>query len=228
VTIAVVILVGAAFVLVAAWASRRIVPARSFFIASGSRAVSSPRHGRWRRPPRVDDDDVAEWCAQVARSVRAGSSLAHAVVQAGATTSAGAAPFQPVVHALTRGRGLADALTETAIADDPTSAAGLVVPVLNACAELGGPAAMPLDRVAATLHARSAERADRKVNSAQARLSAQVLSTVPLGVLVLLALAEPAVRSTLISPVGVVCVVVGGLFNLAGWCWMRHLICGAE
>jgi tight adherence protein B len=142
--------------------------------------------------------------------------------------SAGAAPFQPVVHALTRGRGLADALTETAIADDPTSAAGLVVPVLNACAELGGPAAMPLDRVAATLHARSAERAERKVNSAQARLSAQVLSTVPLGVLVLLALAEPAVRSTLISPVGVVCVVVGSLFNLAGWCWMRHLIGGAE
>ena len=138
------------------------------------------------------------------------------------------AAFQPVVHALTRGRRLADAVAETAGDDDPASATGLVGPVLAACAELGGPAAIPLERVAATLHARSAERAERRVNSAQARLSARVLSAVPLGVLALLAVAEPAVRSALVAPVGVACVVVGGLFNLAGWCWMRHLVGGAE
>ncbi len=102
------------------------------------------------------------------------------------------------------------------------------MPVLAACAELGGPAAMPLERVAATLHARSTERAERRTNSAQARLSAKVLSTVPVGVLALLALAEPAVRSTLVTPVGAACVVGGGLFNLAGWYWMRHLVGGAE
>jgi tight adherence protein B len=225
--VVVVTLVAVALVLVAGRCSRWIVPTRSFVAVSPRAAARSSRRGRWRQQPRVDNDDIADWCVQVARGVRAGSSLAHAVVQAGAATPAGAAAFRPVVHALTRGRGLADALAETAGDDDPTSATGLVVPVLAACAELGGPAAMPLERVAATLHARSAERSERTANSAQARLSAKVLSTVPLGVLALLALAEPAVRSTLVSPVGVVCVVVGGVFNLAGWYWMRHLIGGA-
>ena len=118
-------------------------------------------------------------------------------------------------------------MAETPGDDDPASATGLVVPVLAACAELGGPAALPLERVAATLHARvgRAGRADGQQRAGPTL--GQVLSTVPLGVLALLALAEPAVRSTLVSPVGVVCVVVGGLFNLAGWCWMRHLIGGA-
>jgi Flp pilus assembly protein TadB len=227
VTFAVVILAAAALVLLAGRIAPWIPPTRSF-VAAGPRSVRYTPRERWRQRPGVDDDDVAEWCVQVARGVRAGSSLAHAVVQAGAAAPAGAAPFRPVVHALTRGRGLADAVSETAGDDDPASATGLVVPVLMACAELGGPAAMPLERVAATLRARSAERAERRTNSAQARLSAKVLSTVPLGVLALLALAEPAVRSTLASPVGAACVVGGGLFNLAGWCWMRHLVGGAE
>jgi tight adherence protein B len=201
-----------------------IVPIR---IAGG--LTRTPTH-RWllglRRPRRLhpSDDDIAEWCEQVARGVRAGSSLAHAIEQTGITAPAGASAFQPVVHALSRGRGLADALGVIDGAADPASAIGLVVPVLTACAELGGPAAMPLERVAATLHARSAERAERRTNSAQARLSARVLTTVPLGVLALLALAEPAVRSSLTSTVGVVCIVVGGSFNLAGWYWMRRLI----
>jgi tight adherence protein B len=226
-TVSVLTLVGTTVLLVAGWSARWIVPSR-FVVAAGSRAKRSTGRGPWRRRPGVDDDDVAEWCVQVARGVRAGSSLAHALVEASAAAPAGASAFQPVVHALTRGRGLADALTETAGDDDPASATGLVVPVLAACAELGGPAALPLERVAATLHARSTERAERKANSAQARLSAQVLSTVPLGVLTLLALAEPAVRAALVSPAGVVCVTAGCLFNLAGWCWMRHLVGGAE
>lgn len=226
-TIAVVTLVGAALLLLAGRIARWIVPPRTFVISSPRTAWSARRRWSRQRTP-VADDDIAEWCVQVARGVRAGSSLAHAVVQAGAAAPAGAAAFQPVVHALTRGRGLADAVAATAGDDDPASATGLVGPVLAACADLGGPAAVPLERVAATLHARSAERAERRANSAQARLSARVLSTVPLGVLALLALAEPAVRSALVAPVGAACVIVGGLFNLAGWCWMRHLVGGAE
>ena len=226
-TIAVVTLVGAALALLAGRIARWIVPARSLVKPSRWTAWFAPRLRRRQRSP-VADDDVAEWCVQVARGVRAGSSLAHAVVQAGAAAPAGAAAFQPLVHALARGRGLAEAVADAAGDDDPASATGLVGSVLSACAELGGPAAVPLERVAATLHARSAERAERRVNSAQARLSATVLSTLPLGVLALLAVAEPAVRSALVAPVGVACVVVGGLFNLAGWCWMRHLVGAAE
>jgi tight adherence protein B len=204
----------------------RVLPGRT--VVDGPAATSvGTRHRSVRSRFRSEDDDVAAWCEQVARGVRAGHSLGHAVVEAAAAAPAGATAFQPVVRALGRGRGLADALDE-AVVEGPSSAPGLVVPVLGACAELGGPAALPLERVAATLHARSAEWAERQTNSAQARLSARVLSTIPVGVLALLSLAEPAVRSTLTTPTGLACVVAGAVFNLAGWCWMRHLIGGAR
>ncbi len=217
-----------AAVLVGAAASRRWIAPRRSPGAGGDRIrlidrLSLPTR-RPRRPP--GDDDVAEWCEHVARSVRAGSSLGHALVQAGVIAPAGGAAFEPVVRAIGRGRGLADALGDLGD-DDPSSSTGLVVPVLAACAELGGPAALPLERVAATLHARAAERAERRANSAQARLSARVLTTVPLGTLALLAVAEPAVRASLTSELGAVCLFLGGLLNLAGWYWMRRLVGGA-
>jgi tight adherence protein B len=223
-TVALSSLVVLTLVLAAAGSRRWLVPARPITSTAGG-----VRRPRWR--PRTQrsrpDDEVAEWCEQVARSVRAGSSLASAVAQTGTDLPGAGAAFQPAVRALRRGRGFADALGEIDEAADPASAVGLVIPVLTACAELGGPAAMPLDRVAATLHARSAERAERRTSSAQARLSARVLTTVPVGVLALLAVVEPAVRGSLTSGAGIACVLVGGAFNVAGWCWMRHLIGGA-
>jgi tight adherence protein B len=219
-------LVAAVILLTAAATLRRVVPRR--MVVGDPVSIAVGTHRRFARgQPRAEDDDVAAWCEQVARGVRAGHSLGHAVIEAAVAAPAGAAAFQPVVRALRRGRGLADALDETAV-DDPSSAPGLVVPVLSACVELGGPAALPLERVAATLHARSSERAERQTSSAQARLSARVLSIMPVGVLALLCLAEPAVRSTLATPPGIACVLAGIVFNLAGWCWMRRLIGGAR
>jgi tight adherence protein B len=213
-----------ALVLAAVGSRRWFLPTRR--VLHDGRTEPRPRWQGWRRPSRPGDDEIAEWCEQVARSVRAGSSLAGAVVQAGAELPRAGAAFSPAVRVLRRGRSLAEALAEIDESADPASAVGLVIPVLSACAELGGPAAMPLERVAATLHARSAERAERRTSSAQARLSARVLTTVPVGVLALLALVEPAVRSSLASGAGIACVVVGATSNVAGWWWMRRLIGG--
>jgi tight adherence protein B len=131
-------------------------------------------------------------------------------------------PFPTVALAVRRGRGLAAALDE--LSADPSTARGLVVPVLAACAELGGPAAPPLERVAATLYARAGEHAERRANSAQARLSARVLTTVPFGVVGLLALTEPSVRDALATPPGLACLALGGGLNVLGWWWMRTII----
>jgi tight adherence protein B len=207
-------------------------PVRQWSIRPRQPVGRSPSAGArpWRRShtrrSHASDDDIAEWCERVARNARAGHSLAEAVVRAAADVPAAAAAIQPAVRALSRGRGLAAALSEIDHRTAPASPVGLVVPVFTACAELGGPAAMPLERVAATLHARSAERAERHSNSAQARLSARVLTTVPVGVLALMALAEPTVRSALSSGLGLVCVIAGGALNMAGWYWMRCLIGG--
>jgi Flp pilus assembly protein TadB len=197
-------------------------PRRSVVAQAGSRWTLGWPALRRRSDTEPGNLQVAEWCERVAAAVRAGSSLTRAVVEAGDDVLS---PFPGVAHAVRRGRGLAAALDELAV--DPATARGLVVPVLAACAELGGPAAQPLERVAATLHARAAEHAERHVNSAQARLSARVLTTVPFGVVGLLALTEPSVRGALATPAGMVCLVLGAGLNLAGWWWMRSIIASA-
>ena len=93
-----------------------------------------------------------------------------------------------------------------------------------AAAELGGPAAEPLERVADTLHARATEHEERRASSAQARLSARVLTIMPFGVLALLAVAEPSIRHVLVTPAGFTCLAAAAALNLLGWWWARRLI----
>lgn len=176
-----------------------------------------------RRPRRADHDLVmAEWCEQAARALRGGASLSRAIDDACAAVPAAAPPFGPVLHALDRGRGLPSALAT--LDDDPSAPVGLVAPVLLACAELGGPAAQPLERTATVLHGRAAEAAERRTASTQARFSARVLTLLPAGTLGVLALAEDSTRSSLGTSAGLACVAAGGLCNLAGWWWMRRII----
>jgi len=184
-----------------------------------------PRWPSRDRASRTSDDDVASWCEHVAGFVRSGHSLASAIGEAGAAVPAAGAGFAPVTHALSRGRSLADAVG--LLDGDPRLPVGLVRAVLSSCAELGGPAAAPLDRAAVTLRARSAERAERQASSAQARLSARVLTLLPIGTLALLTLSESSIRRTLATPAGLVCLAGGVSCNVAGWWWMRRIVEGA-
>jgi len=184
---------------------------------------------RWRQHrrggPEPTDVEVALWCEQVASAVRSGQSLTHAIV---VTDRAWAGPpiMPSVAHAVSRGRGLADALDE--VPANPATPCGLAVGVLRACARVGGPPASALERVADTLHARGAERAERQAASAQARLSARVLTFVPFAVVAFLALTDASVRSALSSPAGAACLGIGAALNLLGWWWMRRLIGAAS
>lgn len=182
--------------------------------------------GAAARPSRraADDRAVAAWCERVAAGVRSGSSLTRAVLDADepATTP----PFPHVVRALRRGRPLAEACRDAA--DGPSTPAGLVAPVVASCAELGGPAAAALERVAAVLLARADERDERLAASAQARLSCRVLTVVPLGVVGFVALTEPSIRAALATPAGLLCLAAGGALDALGWWWMRRLIGAAS
>jgi tight adherence protein B len=211
---------GAAIVTMAArlrgWtpAPRRLVPAARHSLTGWVRLG--------RRRPAPGDVDVAAWCERVATGVRAGSSLTRAVIDADADTAPGLRPFPGAGLALVRGRSLADALEPAP--DDPAGAVALLTPVMIAAAELGGPAAGALDRVADTLLARAAEREERQTDSAQARLSARVLTTLPFAVLAILLLTEPSIRATLATPTGITCLAIGCTLNGLGWWWMRHVI----
>jgi tight adherence protein B len=188
--------------------------------ATGRRHAPLPRRRvRRRRTGGPGEVVVASWCDRVAGGVRAGSSLTQAVLDAGTDPDA---PFDHVAHVLRRGRPLESAFRDET--SGPDTAVGLAAPVVATCAEVGGPAAHALERVAATLLARAAERDDRRTASAQARLSARVLTVLPLGVLAILVAAEPSIRAVLATPAGACCVVAGGTLDLCGWWWMRRLI----
>ena len=119
----------------------------------------------------MTDLDVAAWCDGVARAVRTGASLATAVRECEAHP--GVAPVTaPVMARLSRGQSLSAALRATSAGS--AGAIGLALTVLRSCAELGGPAASPLERVAATLRGRNAIREEQLAQSAQARMSARV------------------------------------------------------
>jgi tight adherence protein B len=172
------------------------------------------------RRSRVSDDDVAAWCDEISRIVRSGASLPTALRSA-APTPALARVLAPIGLALDRGDSVANA-TQRVVAG--SSSVDLALGVLRACAELGGPAAQPLDRTASTLRARAADVAERQVHSAQARLSAIVLTLLPGGALALLLTTSAASRAAITGPTGLFCLSAGVALNATGWWWMRRII----
>jgi hypothetical protein len=175
---------------------------------------------RQREPSRRRRDDAAEvarWCESLSRAVRGGDSVLVAL------------------RAVPPPRHHAEAATTLVLEIERTGRIGperrpvsshmaLAITVLAAIVEHGGPAAEPLDRAAAVLRGRSAERAERQVHSAQARLSAQVMSILPVAMLVLLVGTSASVRAVVTAPAGAALVGVGISLNLAGWRWMRAII----
>jgi tight adherence protein B len=182
-----------------------------------------PRPDR-RRSHRVGDDDVAAWCDDAARRVRSGASLTTAVLDARSSGPL-AAQLDPIRLAIDRGATLGDAVLRVAAPPGPLV---LALAVVRACAELGGPAASPLDRVAATLRARAADAAERRAHSAQARLSALVLTAMPAGTLAVLVVVAAPIRAVMATPAGVGCGLAGSALNVVGWTWMRRITDGAR
>lgn len=202
---------------------RRTVAGSSHFAGGTRRRAplrSAGRLGR-RRPPPITAAEVAAWCESLARVVRSGSTLGTALRTC--SLPAGCAGYvDDVVLALRRGSRLADAVSRPT----PSPHLDLAATVLWACALHGGPPAEPLDRAAATLRGRAADAAERQTQSAQARLSALVMTILPVAMLMLLLATSPATRAAVSAPVGAIAVGIGGALNLGGWRWMQRIISG--
>ena len=173
--------------------------------------------------PVLPPEDVAAWCDALARAVSAGSALTAAVREVEPPASCADA-VATIRLALRRGLPLRDACAVPAASPNLDAA----LTVLRACAAHGGPAAEPLGRAAAMLRARVADIAERRTHSAQARLSAVVMTALPMCMLALLLLTSGAVRHVLASPSGVGTVLLGAGLNLLGWRWMKRLIDGTR
>jgi tight adherence protein B len=217
--------VGALVVIQAGRARRRFVPARR--CSPGVVADTARRAGRadhFRRRARLTDDDVAAWCDDLAGLVRSGASLATAL-RSVSPAPALAQIVAPIGLALDRGDSVAGATRRVA---SSAASVDLALGVVRACADLGGPAAQSLDRTASTLRARAADVAERQVYSAQARLSALVLTLLPGVALGMLLATSESARVAVIGPAGAICLSAGTALNAIGWWWMRRIIGSAS
>jgi tight adherence protein B len=179
-----------------------------------ARAVT--RGGRWPTPDMVaakPPGDAAGWAAaleRVAAEVRTGASLPAAI-----------AAVEPLPGGATRLTAGGGPLPGLAAGDDD---AAYALHALGAAHNLGGPVAATLDNAAATLRERDAMRAEACAHSAPARLSAGVLTAVPLVFCAGNLATSPTFRAAWASSAGLVCAAVGAALNIVGWRWMRRTI----
>jgi tight adherence protein B len=186
--------------------------------------------GLARRRPRRRRDvatprDVADWCDALARRIRSGSTVGAALGSVVPTDAVTARATGPMRLAFDRGRSAGDALTLVGRAGPHLH---LAIAVLGTVARLGGPSAQAIDAVAVTLRQRADDDDARAVQAAQARLSAHVMTALPLLMLGLFVTGDPDVRSTMTTPVGALCLVFGLGLNASGWWWMRRIVRGAS
>jgi Flp pilus assembly protein TadB len=175
------------------------------------------RTGRRAQPV----DDLPRFIDDISRRCSSGDSLSAAFVGASQQTWC-AQLFASALQSLTNGSTLTEALHNppTIRHDDVL----LTWHVLKLCALHGGILNEPLDRAAATLRGRQAISHERAAQSAQARLSAKVLTIAPVAFAGWTALTTAAVRDFFASPAGLICVSAGALVNLTGWAWMNRIV----
>lgn len=86
-----------------------------------------------------------------------------------------------------------------------------------------------LDRTAMLVRERRAWRAERRAHAAQARLSAQVLTFLPIGFAAWGALTSASIRNTYASSTAAQVVSAIGIgLNVVGWFWMRRIVIGDD
>lgn len=159
---------------------------------------------------------------QASRDVRAGLSARHALVNA-LHRHPGVLP--QLRQRLDADAPLADALHELDVEGDEQ----LFVRALQVSLRTDAHPADVMDRAALIVRERAAWRHERHSQAAQARLSARLLTLLPLAFAAWSTATSARVREAeLHQPVVLVCLVLGGVLNLIGWWWMRHLVRGGS
>jgi Flp pilus assembly protein TadB len=183
-----------------------------------------------RQRREVPPEDVAEWCDQIARRMRSGSTIRDALMSTEPSSDAARHATDGLRLGLDRGLPVPEALEtipdNTSGRHSPRTGphVALAFGVIAVASRLGGSNAAALDRTATSLRVLAADRHERRSQASQARLSAHVLTVVPLAMLSLLLLLDSDVRATLHTPIGAACVTSGLFLNGVGWRWMHHMI----
>lgn len=176
-----------------------------------------------QRPPSARA--VADWCDELARSVRSGSTLRDALSSVEADDPAVRHALRPLGLAIDRGASISEALQRV---HAPGQHLAVAVSVAGTASRVGGPSAAAIDRTAMALRRRAAEVDDRSTQAAQARLSTHVLTALPVLMLGVLVATDADVRAVIASPLGAGCIGAGLGLNLIGWWWMGRIVGTAQ
>jgi tight adherence protein B len=180
----------------------------------------------------VEVVEVAEWCEAVAQRVRAGDTLAHALFDVSCGPGIDHA-LRGLRLRISRGTDLVRACT--LVIDDPNlqvdspgvRALREALGVVRVCA-LGSPhTAHTLDRIARHFRVRVALAEEVRSHTASARLSARLLTALPIAAVGLTLVISPSAASVYTTSAGLVCLGLSLVLNVAGWLWIRSLIAAA-
>ena len=166
---------------------------------------------------------VADLLDAIAREVHSGYSLTLAFVNAAERFPNLAWWTEPIAVHCIRGHSLANAIADTT-PTNWTADIALATRTLSVASNGGYGIANTLGKSASILREREHIALERRAQTAQIRLSTSVLSWIPLIICVWAVTRQSHTRTFLLhTPLGLMCIAVGLLFNIAGRNWIARI-----
>jgi tight adherence protein B len=166
---------------------------------------------------------VADLLDAIAREVHSGYSLTLAFVNTAERFPNLAWWTEPIAVHCIRGHSLANAIADNT-PTNWTADVALATRTLSVASNGGYGIANTLEKSASILREREHIALERRAQTAQIRLSTSVLSWIPLVICVWAITRQSNTRTFLLStPLGLMCIAVGLLFNIAGRNWITRI-----
>ena len=186
-----------------------------------SRLVGTSQHVL--TPKQQEQSSVADFLDAIAREVHSGYSLTLAFVNTAERFPNLAWWTEPIAVHCIRGHSLANAIADTT-PTNWTADIALVTRTLSVASNGGYGIANTVEKSASILREREHIALERRAQTAQIRLSTSVLSWIPLVICVWVITRQSDTRTFLLStPLGLMCIAVGLLFNITGRNWIARI-----
>ena len=166
---------------------------------------------------------VADLLDAIAREVHSGYSLTLAFVNTAERFPNLAWWTEPIAVHCIRGHSLANAIADTTPANW-TADVALATRTLSVASNGGFGIANTLGKSASILREREHIALERRAQTAQIRLSTSVLSWIPLVICIWVITRQSHTRTFLLqTPLGLMCIAIGLIFNIAGRNWIARI-----
>jgi Flp pilus assembly protein TadB len=174
-------------------------------------------------PKQQEQSSVADFLDAIAREVHSGYSLTLAFVHTAERFPSFAWWTEPISLHCIRGHSLATAIADTS-PQNWTADVALATRTLSVASNGGYGIVSALEKSASILREREHVAHERLAQTAQIRLSTAVLSWIPLVICAWVITRQSHTRTFLLhSPLGLLCIAFGLLFNIAGRRWITRI-----